>query len=186
HIFQHVWTDLKRLPSQPTAVALGGGLAAAAAFHPLDDNLAGWIAHKRPSSELSTTGNILGGGWLEGGAAAAVWALGEEYSNRTAIHLGSDLIRAQALNGVITTALKYSTGRTRPNGNAWSFPSGHTSASFASAAVLAHHYGWKIGALGYTVASAVAWSRLRTNDHWLSDVIAGASIGLASGLSVTD
>jgi membrane-associated phospholipid phosphatase len=32
----------------------------------------------------------------------------------------------------------------------------------------------------YTVATGVAWSRLNDNVHWLSDVTAGALVGITS------
>ena len=35
------------------------------------------------------------------------------------------------------------------------------------------------------MAGFVSWSRIRTNHHWLSDVVAGAAIGLISGRSAT-
>ena len=54
--------------------------------------------------------------------------------NDVATHVGSDLIRGQILNGIFTTTLKFAANRTRPTGSAYSFPSGHASATFTSAA----------------------------------------------------
>lgn len=95
------------------------------------------------------------------------------------------MIRAQAMNAVLTTTIKYAVDRTRPTGGGHAFPSGHTSAAFASAAVLHGHYGWKTGVPAFAVASFVGWTRVRDRSHWMSDVVFGAAIGTMTGLTVT-
>jgi undecaprenyl-diphosphatase len=72
-------------------------------------------------------------------------------------------------------------GRTRPDGekkhsNA-SFPSSHAGNAFALAAILARRYGRAAIPL-YSLASAVAFSRVYLNRHYVSDVLAGAAIGV--------
>jgi len=54
-----------------------------------------------------------------------------------------DLIEAQLLSVTLTQGLKFATSRTRPDGEARSFPSGHASAAFATASVLQRHLGRK-------------------------------------------
>ncbi len=82
--------------------------------------------------------------------------------------------------------MKYGVRRTRPDGsNAASFPSGHSSGTFASATVLHRHYGWKAGVPAYAVATWVAASRLNENKHFLSDVAFGAAVGILGGRTVT-
>jgi hypothetical protein len=72
--------------------------------------------------------------------------------------------------------------RTRPDGSDnRSFPSGHTSAAFALASVAEQHYGWKVGAAAYAAAAAMGASRLMEDKHYLSDVVAGATIGYMVG-----
>ena len=62
-----------------------------------------------------------------------------------------------------------------------SFPSGHTSTSFACATVLA--YLVPRGApFFYVLAAAVAYSRLYVGVHWPSDVLGGIVVGLATAL----
>ena len=64
-------------------------------------------------------------------------------------------------NGLLTYGLKFGVGRNRPNGkNKRSFPSGHTSNSLAGVTGL---------------------SRIHDNEHYLSDVIFGAVLGMAVG-----
>ena len=62
----------------------------------------------------------------------------------------------------------------------YSFPSGHTMASFAAATVL-----WKmnrkVGTAAYILAVLIAFSRLYLYVHFPSDVLAGAIIGFIIG-----
>ena len=81
-----------------------------------------------------------------------------------------------------TIVIKKATGRLRPNGeNRRSFPSGHTSGSFAVAAVVDELYGEKAGAPTYLIAGLVGVHRIHDNQHWLTDVIAGATLGTIVG-----
>jgi hypothetical protein len=65
-----------------------------------------------------------------------------------------------------------------------SFPSGHTAEAFVSAEFLRLEYRnrihWSVLAAGYGVAVGTAYLRMAHNKHWLSDVVAGAGIGIAS------
>ena len=72
----------------------------------------------------------------------------------------------------------------RPDGsNDHSFPSGHTATAFMTATMLTKEYGHKspwIGIGAYLVATATGLMRMANNKHWLSDVLAGAGIGILS------
>jgi hypothetical protein len=104
--------------------------------------------------------------------------------------LASSLIAA----GVITPVLKATIGRRRPTqteltfargDGGVSFPSGHATQAFAIASVIAAHYPspWvKIAAYG--LAGLVGLSRIEQGEHYASDVLAGALIGIAVGNSV--
>jgi len=95
-------------------------------------------------------------------------------------------LRAQIVTqGVVQTG-KIATRRARPDGsNHHSLPSGHSAASFATSAVLQRHFGWAIGAPAYAFGAYVAAARMSANRHYLSDVLIGASVGIAAGRSVT-
>ena len=81
---------------------------------------------------------------------------------------------------------KIATRRARPDGsNHHSLPSGHSAASFATSSVLQRHFGWAIGAPTYAFGAYVAAARMSANRHYLSDVLIGASVGIAAGRSVT-
>ena len=87
---------------------------------------------------------------------------------------------------VVTTALKQTIKSRRPDdSDQHSFPSGHSSASFAAAATLHNRYGWKIGLPAQAVAVFVGVSRVQARRHRWGDVLAGAAIGEASGLLLT-
>ena len=76
--------------------------------------------------------------------------------------------------------LKYSVRELRPDhSNYHSFPSGHTTVSFASAAFLQRRYGWKFGAPAYALATYTAVGRVLAKKHHWWDVVAGAAIGAA-------
>lgn len=99
-----------------------------------------------------------------------------------------DLMLAIGRTELATYSLKYSVDSERPNGSGQSFPSGHTSIAFAGAEFIRKEYGWWWGAPSYLAASYVGWSRVETKNHWTSDVLAGAAIGILSnhdGLSFT-
>jgi undecaprenyl-diphosphatase len=58
-----------------------------------------------------------------------------------------------------------------------SFPSGHATAAFACATVLA----WRVPRLAFpafVLAGAIAWSRVYVGVHWPLDVFGGAALGI--------
>ena len=85
-----------------------------------------------------------------------------------------------------TLILKYSVKEWRPDhSNRHSFPSGHTSTSFATAAFIQRRYGWKLGAPAYAVATYVGWGRVFSKKHHWWDAVAGAVIGAGSAYIFT-
>ena len=100
-----------------------------------------------------------------------------------------------ALDGLlVTTALKYATGRERPGvdsfrGKFWqgsdSFPSDHAVAAWAVASILTHEYpGPLTKFLAYGAASAISLARVRGQKHFPSEVLVGSGIGWLSGWQV--
>ena len=59
-----------------------------------------------------------------------------------------------------------------------SFPSGHTCVAFMGAELVRMEYGWGWGTGAYVVAAAVAMMRSYHERHWLSDLLAGAGVGI--------
>ena len=64
----------------------------------------------------------------------------------------------------------------------YSFPSGHTGSSFASAIVLWKELPKKYGVMALIVAVLIAYSRLYVGVHYPSDVLAGVVIGTVLAL----
>ena len=84
----------------------------------------------------------------------------------------------------IVSKIKDATHQLRPDGSTYnSFPSGHTTTAFVGAEFMNQEYGWRspwYSVAGYTMATGTATLRVMNNRHWVSDVIAGAGIGMLS------
>jgi hypothetical protein len=179
--------DFEHLPSAPNAMITVAGTGAAFAVHPLDDNVNAKLrGHEDAASPAFALGKWIGQTPVQVGVALGVYTYGRTRHADKVSHFGMDLLRAQIVTGVLTTGLKYATQRERPDhSNDHSFPSGHASVTFATATVIERHLGWKMSAVGYSVAAYVASSRLHDNRHWLSDVVFGAAVGTIGGRTVT-
>ena len=90
--------------------------------------------------------------------------------------------------GGITYGIKIKVGRMRPDqSNTQSFPSGHTETAFVAAEFLHQEFKdqsvW-ISVGGYAAAAVVGVARIYHDQHWFSDVVTGAGIGILSTKAV--
>jgi membrane-associated phospholipid phosphatase len=177
--------DFRRLPSLDTATLFGAGAAAAFFGHAADRSLSTSMSGERALDRVLEPGNIIGGFQMQLGSALATYTIGRITHSPRVTAVGADLLRAHIVSQTVTGLVKVSAQRTRPDGTNLSFPSGHTSASFATATVLQRHFGWKVGVPAMGLATYVAAARIHEKRHFLSDVAFGAAIGLAAGRTVT-
>jgi membrane-associated phospholipid phosphatase len=184
--FRQFPNDLRRFFSSDTFKVVGiGGVAALAATRVDGQTVLEARQRLQPARRFST-GNVGGGFFVQTGAAVATLAIGKALGESRLAYLGSDLVRAQLVSQTLVQGLKFTTGRSRPDGsNTQSFPSGHTASAAATASVLQRHFGWKAGVPAYGFAAYVAASRMSADKHHLSDVLMGAAIGIAAGRTVT-
>lgn len=91
---------------------------------------------------------------------------------------GLQHLRAIGFTSLTHITIAEAVQRERPNGKRLSFPSGHTSSAFASAASVAYSYGPWAGVPAFAAATYIGLSRVANNAHWLSDIVAGAGLGI--------
>ncbi len=138
--------------------------------------LAALLAH---SGDSWFWGLGLGATWLLGSAAWKAWAL--------------RMLAAILFTALVVMALKFTFRRRRPEGE-WgtiyrltdphSFPSGHAARAFLLATLaLAWGPAW-LGTMLLPWAPLVALARVAMGVHYLSDVVAGAVLGLVIGLGL--
>lgn len=101
------------------------------------------------------------------------------FKDRTIILATSYLIMGGTVN-----LIKMTGNEMRPDGTSNnSFPSGHTATAFMGAEFLYQEYKdisvW-YGITGYVIATGTGLFRMYNNRHWLTDVSAGAGIGILS------
>ncbi len=184
-LFKDTVRDFKRLPSLESLALLSIGGVAAAWAHPVDRPVSQSLSAPRWLGDVFEPGKTIGGARLQLASAVAVYATGRVTRSPRVTVVGADLLRAQFMSQALTAAIKVSVQRDRPDGTEFSFPSGHTSVTFASATVLQRHFGSKVGIPAYGLATFVAASRINEKRHFLSDVAFGAAIGILSGRTVT-
>jgi membrane-associated phospholipid phosphatase len=144
---------------------------------------------------IGNAGNRLGDGLtlvlISLGIGAVGFALGRPTWKSAALHT----LLAHGVAGLFTQTLKHTIGRPRPRlmqGQDWemapsfesgfdSFPSGHATASFAVATVLAHYFP-KGRILWFGLAAFVGTCRVIKGSHFPTDVLGGMLVGIVTGL----
>lgn len=91
---------------------------------------------------------------------------------------------AYLIMGGTVNIIKHTGNVERPDGSSSnSFPSGHTATAFMGAEFLYQEYKdisiW-YGISGYVVAAGTGFFRMYNDRHWLTDIAAGAGIGILS------
>jgi membrane-associated phospholipid phosphatase len=168
----------------------------------LDERTSDWAVKQTPvfggrttAKDFSDAGVYV----LMGETAATAFIAPEIAENETPYSkLERPAVELSALGATMgtTAILKSSVDRTRPdNSGDDSFPSAHTSASFAFATLSNRN----LGAMNLTeesrermqfgnlaLASAVGWSRIEAGKHFPTDVLGGAAIGSFFSIFIHD
>ena len=184
-LFTGTVKDFKGLPTHANMTLLALGTVAAAGAFPADQKVSGSFSSTTRLTETFEAGRTIGATPVHLLASFTAYGLGRSLKNPCLASLGADLVQAQLMAEILSQGVKFTVNRTRPDGTARSFPSGHTTMSFATATVLQNHFGWKVGLPAYAVASYVAASRVQAKRHYLSDVLFGAALGTVAGRTVT-
>ena len=176
--------DFRRLPSSGSMGLLAIGGVAAFGARSVDGDVTRDFPAVSGLNGAFKPGAVIGGTPFQLGASLGTYAIGRALGRSCIARVGADLVQAQLMAEGLTMIFKESSRRSRPEGSGFSFPSGHTTVTFASATVLQRHFGWKVGLPAYAVASYVAASRVEMKRHYLSDVAFGAALGIAAGRTV--
>jgi len=189
------YTSLKRFPqnlggnflalfSNKNIVPLLIGGAASGIVAPFDHDIRDQVGMHGQSSAVGEVGSVLGGAAVVAPAVVGL-LIGGHYSKNDRFHSFTySLAQGAVIDQGLIQGLQFAVGRTRPDGESHSFPSGHASTSFVIATVAARYYGKKAGIIGYSAATFIAFARARENKHWASDLTAGATLGYIVGSSV--
>ena len=175
-----------------TWVILAIGGASAALVHPVDDEVNEKLAGSDAAGKFFAPGKYIGAVYTQAGVAVGLYVIGRYMLPHTddapktnkVSHIGFDMLRALIVSQALTQGIKYAVQRDRPTGECCAFPSGHASATFATASVIERHFGYRGSWPMFLIASYVATSRLHDNRHFLSDVVFGAAVGVSTGWTV--
>jgi membrane-associated phospholipid phosphatase len=153
-------------------------------------------SHRTASADrLAETVRHFGQPEVYGTVTAGLLVAGSVAHNPRLTRMGAHLAGALAVAAGVSNGVKLVTGRSRPDNPAIdgdaddfglfsgqaSWPSGHTAMAFAFATALGDEIHEPVARYGLlAAATAVGWSRINDNRHWLSDVAAGALVGIAS------
>ncbi|MGZ8391881.1 MAG: phosphatase PAP2 family protein [Gemmatimonadales bacterium] len=173
------------------ALALGGLSAFMLLDQPLQESVQG--GRSASKDDLSATLRHFGQIEVYGTVTAGLMAAGLVTGNDKLTRSGGRLAATLVFTGAAGMAAKLLTGRPRPenrpddadgylpfSGHA-AMPSGHTAMAFAFATALSDDIDRPWATIGlYTLATGVGWSRMNDNRHWLTDVAAGATLGITS------
>jgi len=165
----------------PVWLIYAGGIGGLSRY---DNDIRNRFAGKLLTGKLAHGADIYGPGlnWLLGNTYILGEYLASDRPKKEVKEYFKVYNEAYIVNMAFTYALKTAVRRERPGKqNLRSFPSGHTSGSFAIATVLYRIYGYEAGLPAYTLATITCLQRIHADKHWLSDVLAGALLGTLIG-----
>jgi membrane-associated phospholipid phosphatase len=171
----------------------GGAIAAIGAAHHFDEQVRTHFTAGSTTALNGKASHDAGDAIPAAAVVAGTWLYATLIDDDAGRSETWSMLEAAGLSSATGLILKYAAGRERPNEttdpNRWregsdSFPSIHVTAAFAIGTVLAEsgndRYRWLRRVLGYGMATATGYERLKHNSHWLSDTVGGAALGMAT------
>jgi membrane-associated phospholipid phosphatase len=180
--------DFGALWSRDNGIWTAAGAAAVLGARPFDDTATRWFGDmdQRALRKIFIPGKFIGRDVVQVGIAGATYLVGRLGDRPNATAAGYEMLRADLITEGIVQALKFTVRRRRPDGsNRLSFPSGHAAMTFATATVLERRFGWLQSVPAFLGASYVSAARVTEDKHFVSDVIAGAVVGVIAARTVT-
>jgi len=195
------WHETILFVKQPTKwnskdwLVAGSVAAATLAAMPFDERIAqSSQGNQKYENSAAVNGGRIYGEWYSIiGVAGGVGLFGVIAKDTTAKKMSIELLQAGLYSEIITSVLKVAIGRARPEISEdpftfkpfnlaydyHSMPSGHTTSAFALSTVLSRHaHSTTLKILAYVPAGFTMFSRIYQNQHWLSDEVIGAAIGI--------
>lgn len=181
-----LWDDTKRLANTRDAlILLTAGGVSLAVRETIDDDVAdNAMRHRNRWGTLQNWVGAVGNPAHHLAAAGAFYVLSLHTEDDKFYDFSKTLSRVVIINGLSVITLKGIADTETPNGVQYGWPSGHTSSSFAVAAVVDEYYGHKLGIPAYVLAGLVGWGRIDDTNHDLSDVVFGAAMGFVIGRTI--
>src|SRR2546427_3783910 len=185
-----IWTSPLHLEGDDAKWLVPLGLATAALIA-TDRRTAGALHNDRLRLNISRDVAYLGSAGGASSIAGAFYLIGRATHNARARETG--LLGGEALmdGGIVAFAIKHATQRRRPRApepgdffeGGLSFPSGHTTAAWSLATVVANEYRHNhlVQVSAYGLAAAASMARFTGRNHFLSDVLVGSAIGYGIG-----
>src|SRR5713226_1795373 len=185
-----IWTSPLHLEGDDVKWLVPLGLSTAALIT-TDRRTAGALHNDRLRLNISRDVAYLGSAGGASTIAGAFYLIGRATHNARARETG--LLGGEALidGGIVAGVIKHVTQRRRPRApepgdffeGGLSFPSGHTTAAWSLATVVANEYRHNrfVQISAYGLAAAASMARFTGRNHFLSDVLVGSAIGYGIG-----
>ena len=198
NILKDIVSDQKAIWTSPFHIArsdwkwLGPFVGGTAVLIATDKTTSSWVSTGGSLPGFSRDVSWNGGIYAAAGVSGGMWAIGKMTHHEHLAETGRLAAEALADSQVVTQVAKLAFGRLRPNEGdgegrffhgGRSFFSGHASASWSVASVVACEYpDHPLAVWGaYGLATAVSLSRYTGRKHFLSDIFVGAGVGYGIG-----